>query len=57
MMDSIQLTAFDLATRFTGIKEIEGFDDNPQIMAMLKLDNSWPENDEVAWCSAFTRVC
>ncbi|MCL1037988.1 TIGR02594 family protein [Shewanella submarina] len=54
MMDSIQLTAFDLATRFTGIKEIEGFDDNPQIMAMLKLDNSWPENDEVPWCSAFT---
>ncbi len=53
-MDSIQLTAFDLATRFTGIKEIEGFDDNPQIMAMLKLDNSWPENDEVPWCSAFT---
>ena len=56
-MDSINLTAFDLATRFTGMKEVKGFDDNEQIMAMLKLDNSWLESDEVPWCSAFTRVC
>jgi len=27
-------------------------------MAMLKLDNSWPQNDEVPWCSAFVNyIC
>ena len=45
--------AFDLAQRFTGIKEVGGKVDNPQIMAMLKLDNAWPSNDEVPWCSGF----
>jgi uncharacterized protein (TIGR02594 family) len=46
-------TAFDIAERFVGIREVGGSVDNPQIMAMLKLDNEWPENDEVPWCSAF----
>ena len=46
-------TAFDIAQRFVGIKEVGGSVDNPQIMAMLKLDNDWPEADEVPWCSAF----
>ena len=51
-------TAFDIAERFTGIKEVGGSVDNPQIMAMLKLDNEWPSNDEVPWCSAFANyVC
>lgn len=50
--------AFDIAARFTGIKEVGGNVDNPQIMAMLKLDAEWPEADEVPWCSAFTNyVC
>jgi len=50
--------AFDLAQRFTGIKEIGGSVDNPQIMAMLKLDNAWPSNDEVPWCSGFANyIC
>ena len=50
--------AFDLAQRFTGIKEVGGNVDNPQIMAMLKLDNDWPSEDEVPWCSAFVNyVC
>ena len=44
---------FDLAERFLAIKEVGGAVDNPQIMSMLKLDNSWPTNDEVPWCSAF----
>jgi len=44
---------FDLAERFLAIKEVGGAVDNPQIMSMLKLDNSWPQNDEVPWCSAF----
>lgn len=54
----IQEHAYDLAQRFTGIKEIGGQVDNPMVLAMLKLDNEWPENDEVPWCSAFTNyVC
>lgn len=54
----MNITAFDIAQRFTGMKEISGSVDNPQIMAMLKLDNDWPEEDEVAWCSAFANyVC
>lgn len=44
---------FDLAQRFTGIQEVGGNVDNPQILSMLKLDNAWPSNDEVPWCSAF----
>lgn len=48
------ITAFDLAMRFVGIKELAGTDkNNPFIMSFLTLDNSWPGNDEVAWCSAF----
>ena len=54
----IQDFAFELAERFVGIQEVGGQVDNPQIMAMLKLDNSWPQNDEVPWCSAFANyIC
>ena len=50
--------AYDLAQRFTGLKEVAGNVDNPQIMAMLKLDNEWPSEDEVPWCSAFVNyIC
>ena len=49
----MQITAYQLAQRFLGIKEINGAIDNPQIMSMLRLDNSWPDHDEVPWCSAF----
>lgn len=50
--------AFDLAQRFAGIEEVGGNVDNPQIMAMLKLDMRWPSHDEVPWCSAFANyVC
>ena len=57
-VDMIQKYAFDLAQRFVGTDEVNGSVDNPQIMAMLKLDNSWPSNDEVPWCSAFANyIC
>lgn len=46
-------TAFDLAQRFINIPEAPGSATNPQILAMLKLDKTWPEGDEVPWCSAF----
>lgn len=52
------VTHYDLAERFVGIKEIGGQVDNPMILAMLKLDNEWPDGDEVPWCSAFANyIC
>ncbi len=54
----MEITAFDIAQRFIGTKEIAGSLDNPQLMAMLTLDNNWPQDDEVPWCSAFANyVC
>ena len=54
----MRITAFELAQRFVGLKEVSGVADNPQVMSMLKLDTDWPEHDEVAWCSAFTNyIC
>ena len=51
-------TAFDIAQVFVGTKEVGGAMDNPQILAMLKLDNNWPQDDEVPWCSAFVNyIC
>lgn len=49
----MRVTAFDLAQRFVGMREMEGALSNPQITAMLQLDNRWPADDGVAWCSAF----
>jgi len=48
-----RLTAFELAKRFVGVREVVGAVANPQVMAMLKLDQSWPADDSVPWCSAF----
>lgn len=54
----MQQSLFSQAQRFVGIKEIAGAVDNPHIMVMLKLDNAWPSNDEVPWCSGFANyVC
>ena len=54
----MDVTAYQIAERFTGLGEVRGQLDNPQIMAMLKLDAKWPEHDEVPWCSAFANyVC
>jgi len=49
----MEITAYDVASRFVGIGELPGEKDNPFILAMLQLDNKWPEHDEVPWCSAF----
>lgn len=49
----MNITAFDIAQVFTGEKEMAGGLDNPLILAMLKTDNDWPQDDEVPWCSAF----
>jgi uncharacterized protein (TIGR02594 family) len=50
----LQITAFDLAQRFIGTKEVAGPVSNAHILAMLRLDASWVEGDSVPWCSAFT---
>lgn len=49
----MEITAFDLAMRFVGVKELPGTVSNPLILAMLRLDANWPTDDEVPWCSAF----
>ena len=57
-MRKIEITAFELAERFIGSKEVAGTASNPLILAMLQLDQSWPQKDEVPWCSAFVNfVC
>ena len=49
----MKITAYDLAQRFVGLEEVPGSTSNPQILAMLKLDDPWPQDDDVPWCSAF----
>jgi uncharacterized protein (TIGR02594 family) len=53
MPEGIFLTPYDLAQRFIGTTEVGGKVSNPQILAMLRLDATWPTEDEVPWCSAF----
>lgn len=53
MTEPIKITAFSLAQRFVGVRELPGEKDNPFIMSMLTLDQGWPGHDEVAWCSGF----
>lgn len=49
----VQTDLHKLASRFLGLRETAGAVHNPQIVAMLRLDQDWPEGDEVPWCSAF----
>ena len=54
----MEVDAYYIAERYIGQKEVFGKMDNPLILAMLKLDNKWPKNDETPWCSAFMNwVC
>jgi uncharacterized protein (TIGR02594 family) len=54
----MNITAYWVAERFEGTKEVPGRAANPQVMAMLNLDSAWPEDDEVPWCSGFVNyVC
>lgn len=50
------LTPFDLAMRFVGTKEVAGVSANPLILAMLTLDQAWPKDDAVPWCSGFLNL-
>jgi len=54
----MEITAYDIAQRFIGIREVDGSVANPAILAMLRLDGDWPKDDSVPWCAAFTNyVC
>ena len=53
----MNVTVFDIAMRFTGVREMQGALSNPQILAMLQLDTRWPADDSVPWCSAFVNYC
>ena len=53
-MKKLEVTLYGCAERYQGLKEIPGLDKNdPLILHMLKMDDPWPESDEVPWCSAF----
>jgi len=52
-MNQIKTSALEVAMRYIGTKEVLGVHDNPVVMAMLDLDDDWPEHDEVPWCSSF----
>ena len=52
------ITALDVARRFIGLKEAPGVASSYLVMAMLRLDMTWPQGDDVPWCSAFVNfVC
>lgn len=53
-MKKIEVSAYEIAQRFVGTKEVPGTTSNPQVLAMLHLDKTWPKDDKVPWCSAFT---
>ena len=56
----MNITPYQLAERWCqlGIHELPENKDDPFILGMLKLDQSWPEHDEVPWCSAFVNfIC
>lgn len=53
----MDVTPFAVAMRFLGVKETAGVSSTPLVLAMLKLDSSWVENDATAWCSAFANFC
>ncbi len=42
-MQKIELTAYDMAQRFVGIKEIPGTENTSQILVMLRLDSNGPK--------------
>lgn len=57
-MRQVPYSAYELAQRYVGVQEVPGEVSNPLILAMLKLDADWPQDDEVPWCSAFVNwVC
>jgi uncharacterized protein (TIGR02594 family) len=49
----LPVTALEVAMNlFKDVHEVPGDEDHPLIMAALKMVESWPDHDEVPWCSA-----
>lgn len=52
------LHPYNIARRLVGQREVPGSVSNPAILAMLKLDNDWPQDDSsTPWCGAFVAAC
>ena len=49
----MNVTALDIARRFLDLKEIEGKQSHPMILAMLQQLDQSVINDDVPWCAAF----
>lgn len=49
----MNITAYQLALRFDGLKETPGVVNNPAVLAMLQLVDRSVQDDEMAWCAAF----
>ena len=53
-----QTRAYNIASKYIGVKEIKGPDDNQQIVKWFaQVGHSWVDNDETAWCAAFLGAC
>lgn len=50
-MSQSNWTLADCAQQYVGMREVLGHQSNPAILAMLKLDANWPEDDATPWCS------
>jgi len=54
----MEITPYQIAHNFIGVREIPGIVSNPLIVAMGHIDNKWITDDDVAWCSSFVNfVC
>ena len=49
----MNITAYQLAAKYIGQREVPGRGDNPAILSWLKRLAPWVEHDETANCSAF----
>lgn len=53
MSNKLELSLYDIALAFDGLKEVPGQKDNPFIVWCLSLCSFPDAHDETAWCSAF----
>lgn len=54
----MEQSPLQVAHRFIGLKETAGSVSNALVLGMLRLDASWVQDDQTAWCSAFVNfIC
>lgn len=49
----MEITAYELAHRWLGIREVPGGASNPFVLGMLQLEDPLVADDATPWCSAF----